>query len=268
MNHLIALGTGHAVVTKCYNTCFVLSNENNEYVLADAGGGNGILVALEKAGISLDKIHHVFVSHKHSDHLLGMVWIIRMIASSMLLGQYSENLKIYCHEELIDNIITLVGSTLDKKLTDLIGQRILLIPVYDGQTRNLLGQDFTFFDIHSTKAKQFGFTAKLSNGKRLTFLGDEPYNKLCRKYALNSDWLLCEAFCLYRDRERFKPYEKHHSTVKDACELAAHLNIKNLILWHTEDTDITQRKDLYIAEGRNYYSGNLFVPDDLNIITL
>lgn len=191
-----------------------------------------------------------------------------MIASSMLLGQYSETLKVYCHMELMYNIKTLVGSTLDKNLTDLIGSRIILIPVNDGQTEKILGQDFTFFDIHSTKAKQFGFTTKLSNAKLLTFLGDEPYNPLCENYALNSDWLLSESFCLYRDREKFKPYQKHHSTVKDACELAAHLNIKNLILWHTEDTNLTQRKALYTAEGKNYYDGNLYVPDDLDVITL
>ena len=33
------LGTGNAVATECYNTCFVLS-ENNNYFLVDAGGGN------------------------------------------------------------------------------------------------------------------------------------------------------------------------------------------------------------------------------------
>lgn len=36
---LIMLGTGNAAVTKCYNTCFLLS-EDNEYFLVDGGGGN------------------------------------------------------------------------------------------------------------------------------------------------------------------------------------------------------------------------------------
>lgn len=34
---LIMLGTGNAMVTKCYNTCFALRNEE-EYFLVDAGG--------------------------------------------------------------------------------------------------------------------------------------------------------------------------------------------------------------------------------------
>ncbi len=79
-----------------------------------------------------------------------------------------------------------------------------LIPVSDGEQRQILGMDVTFFDIHSTKAKQFGFTAVLSDGRRLTCCGDEPFHPLCAPYVENSAWLLHEAFCLYEDRDRFK----------------------------------------------------------------
>ena len=41
------LGTGHATVTNCYNTCFTIS-ENDKHFLVDAGGGNGILKQLEE----------------------------------------------------------------------------------------------------------------------------------------------------------------------------------------------------------------------------
>lgn len=79
---------------------------------------------------------------------------------------------------------------------------------------------------------------------------------------------LHEAFCLYGDRERFNPYEKHHSTVKEACELAERLHIPSLILWHTEDKNISGRKKLYTSEGKEFYHGRLFVPDDGEIIEL
>lgn len=42
MEKIIILGTGNAAVTKCYNTCFAIQNED-EYFLVDTGGGNGIL---------------------------------------------------------------------------------------------------------------------------------------------------------------------------------------------------------------------------------
>ena len=80
--------------------------------------------------------------------------------------------------------------------------------------------------------------------------------------------MLHEAFCLYSDRERFQPYEKHHSTVKDACILAGEMNVENLVLWHTEDTDLPHRKERYTAEGRPFFGGALHVPDDGDIIKL
>lgn len=267
MEELIVLGTGNAAVTKCYNTCFAITNEK-EYLLIDAGGGNGILGVLEKAQIPLHNIHNAFITHRHSDHLLGMVWIIREISRLILIGQYDGNLNLYCHEELSHTLRLITEATLDQVIIDLIGKRIIFIPVEDGQKEKLAGYEFTFFDIHSTKAKQFGFSTILTNGSTLTFLGDEPYNSLCRKYVENSDWLLSEAFCLYRDREIFKPYEKHHSTVREVCELATQLNIKNLVLWHTEDKNIILRKQLYTDEGKVYYSGNLYVPNDLEVIGL
>lgn len=115
--------------------------------------------------------------------------------------------------------------------------------------------------------KQFGFILHKQNTK-IAFCGDEPLHEELQPLVENSSWMLHEAFCLYEERDLFKPYEKHHSTVKDACELAEKLKIKNLILYHTEDTHIKERKSLYMKEGQPYYSGNLFVPDDREIIEI
>ena len=44
--------------------------------------------------------------------------------------------------------------------------------------------------------------------------------------------------------------------------------MKNLVLYHTEDKNIARRRELYTAEGQPYFSGNLYVPDDLDVIEL
>ena len=267
MEELYVLGTGNAQATRCYNTCFAV-RDGDEYFLVDAGGGNGILRILEDMDIPLTSIHHIFVTHEHNDHILGMVWMIRMIATAILKGSYEGNLTIYCHDGLVDTIKTLCTLTIQKKFCKCFDDRILFVPLKDGDTRQILDYEVTFFDILSTKARQFGFTTVLKNGKKLTCAGDEPYNPGCERYVAGSDWLLHEAFCLYGDRDRFKPYEKHHSTVKDDCELAESLHIPNLVLWHTEDKDIAHRKERYTKEGKEYYSGQLFVPDDKERLVL
>ena len=46
---IIMLGTGSAMVTDCYNTCFLLKSEN-DCLLVDAGGGKEQLVCLFSSG--------------------------------------------------------------------------------------------------------------------------------------------------------------------------------------------------------------------------
>lgn len=267
MESMIMLGTGNATVTKCYNTCFAMKKEQ-EYFLVDTGGGNGILSQLEKAEVPLTSIHHIFISHEHTDHLLGIVWLIRMIATGMLKGKYQGDLQIYCYKELEDTIRTIVNLTVQGKFAKMIGERIFFVPVECGKSQEILGTDIEFFDIQSTKARQFGFSFEMQGGKRFTFLGDEPYREVERKYVEHAEWVLHEAFCRYEDREIFQPYEKHHATVKDACQIAEELNVKNLLLYHTEDKNLDTRKEWYTAEGELYYKGNLWIPDDLEMIPL
>ena len=109
---------------------------------------------------------------------------------------------------------------------------------------------------------------ELDNNRKLTCCGDEPYTPCEEKYAKNSTWLLHEAFCLSSQADIFAPYEKHHSTVKDACEAAERLNVQNLLLYHTEDRNYANRKKLYTEEGKKYFSGQLWIPDDLETVTL
>ena len=71
-----------------------------------------------------------------------------------------------------------------------------------------------------------------------------------------------------KDIDIFKPYEKFHSTALDAGKLAESLFAKNLILYHTEDETLQTRKRTYTSEARTVFNGNIFVPDDFEVIDL
>ena len=181
---------------------------------------------------------------------------------------YEGEAYIYSHKEVIGLIRDMAGKLLSGKETKYIDDRLHLTEVRHGETMNIIGHEVSFFDIRSTKAEQFGFSMDIGNGKRLTCCGDEPYKDHEEEYATGSDWLLHEAFCLYSQRDIFKPYEKHHSTVKDACIIAEELGIKNLLLYHTEDRNLKDRKTLYKKEGSGYFKGNIFIPNDLESVEL
>ena len=267
MRKLYVLGTGFAMATKCFNTCFYLESEQGLF-LTDAGGGNGILRQLEETPFKFGDCHHMFVTHGHTDHVLGVIWVMRKVADLMNKGKYEGQFHIYCHDVVKDMLITMTKMTLKKKDFARVGTDILVHEVQDGERVELPFANLTAFDICSTKAKQFGYRLIFPDGMKFVCLGDEPYNEHDRDYAAGADWLLAEAFCRYEDREVFKPYEKNHSTVKEASELAGALKVRNLVLYHTEDKHIATRKQDYSAEAAKYYGGKIFVPDDLDVIDL
>lgn len=264
------LGTGNATVSQIYNTCFVLQTPST-LMLVDAGGGNGILAQLKKVNVQISDIHHLFVTHAHTDHVLGVIWVIRMVAQCK---GYEGLLHVYGNDKVMKVIKTIIDMILAKKQLAKVAERVVFHQLEDGDCFEVGDMKLECFDIQSTKEKQFGFRAELpssdESGKPLVLacLGDEPYNEQNRRYIVGADWMMCEAFCLYADRDMFKPYEKCHSTALDAGKLAEELSVKNLILYHTEEKTLANRKENYTREAAENFKGRIFVPDDLEVIEL
>ena len=259
------LGTGHGFVLNLYNTCFILEN-GNENLLVDTGGGIDIVKNLEKKGYKLTDIHNIFISHCHTDHILGLMWIIKGVAKKLISGD-KEPLNIYCNEEVSISIKNMSKSVFPDKIIKAVEENINIYILHDEETLEIAGEKITFFDVHPKGNQLYGFEASLNNGKKLIFLGDETCNPILYDRLKEADYVMHEAFCLDKEEQIFKAYEKHHSTVKSVCESMQPLNIKNLILFHTEDTH-EDKKKLYTAEAREYFDGNVIVPNDLDEIEL
>lgn len=276
MNQITMLGTGNATVSQIYNTCFLLKTSST-LLLVDAGGGNGILSQLKKVNVQISDIHHLFVTHAHTDHVLGVIWVIRMVAQCK---GYEGLLHVYGNDKVMKVIKTIIDMILAKKQLAKVAERVVFHQLEDGECFEVGDMKLECFDIQSTKEKQFGFRAELPSSSDddasenharplvLACLGDEPYNEQNRRYIEGADWMMCEAFCLYADRDTFLPYEKCHSTALDAGKLAEELGVKNLILYHTEEKTLATRKENYTREAAGNFKGRIFVPDDLEVIEL
>lgn len=264
MNKITMLGMGHATVTCCYNTCYALHTPGT-LLLVDAGGGNGILAQLRKAGIAINDIHHLFVTHAHTDHILGTIWVLRMVAQSK---DYEGQLHVYGHDKVCLVMRTICNLTLSPKHLKRMEERVVFHQLDDGDEFTVGDIRMKCFDIHSKKEKQYGFRATLPDGTAVACLGDEPFNEANRADVTGADWLLCEAFCLYADRDRYHPYEKSHSTALDAGRVAHELGARHLILYHTEDDHLDTRRQRYADEAAQEYKGGMVVPDDGDVIDL
>ena len=273
MEELHVLGTGNATAVNSFNTCFIIK-DGEEMFLTDSGGGNGLLKRMAEMDLELEKIHHVFISHLHMDHCLGVLWIIRVLSVKMQKGDYEGALYIYGPEEVLLKLDEFCRTMLRNKFYRMIGDQIFFVPVEPGEKRTICSWEVEFFDLCSKKTLQYGYRLRLKDGRLLVFAGDEPLGNETEEKARGADWLLREVLCCHCDEERFHAYAKKHDTVKEACESAKELEINNMVLWHLEDkTEVPGRKEKYLAEGEKWmqetgWNGVLYVPDDGDVIRL
>lgn len=149
---IIILGTGNELVTECYNTCFLIENQQKIF-LVDGGGGNTIMKQIKNSDFDWMNVNNIFVTHKHTDHFFGICCLVRMILQFMSSGDYKNDAFIYSHEEVLNLIRDFSQKILLKKEIQFLDKKLHLIEVKDGENLKIIDKNFTFFDIQSKKAK-------------------------------------------------------------------------------------------------------------------
>ncbi|MFC1727774.1 MBL fold metallo-hydrolase, partial [Patescibacteria group bacterium] len=66
------LGTGAGTMSTRYKTSIFVPIDDENNLLLDTGGGTEIITQLSKAKIDPTCINHIFVTHLHFDHCLGL----------------------------------------------------------------------------------------------------------------------------------------------------------------------------------------------------
>ena len=258
------LGTGHAMVDNCFNTCFIIEDHDRLF-LVDTGGGYEILPRIRKAGCEFADIHDVFITHRHTDHITGLLWIFRSFVS-LSRRDPATCLNIYGHHEVIE-----IAETLFRMLfsaSELINVRLFFHVVGDRETLNIIGNDVTFFDTRARKVLQYGFIMEDGDGRRIACCGDEPLAEENRNLVKGCDLLMHEAFCLASEEDIFHPHAHSHSTCLETAQTAEDLKAKSLLIYHTEDRNMAARKARYTAECRQVFSGTIYVPDDMETVNI
>lgn len=262
MEKLIFLGTGHAMTLDCFNTCFVIDSGADGCTLVDCGGGLQLLRQLRDAGVELSRIHDVFISHQHTDHLLGLFWLIRAMGRVVTSPEYGGTLNIYMHRELEAIARTAVTAIMAPNQRAQLDKLIKFIVVEDGEVGSLGGNETEFFDLYSENERQYGFKMRLKNGEYLLFTGDVPLHERNFHRAQGMDWLMHDAFCLSKVSHR------GHSTVLSAAQTAEKVGAHNLVLYHGSDNDLKNRQRDYIAEAKTAFGGDVYAPYDLDVIEI
>ncbi|MEE4177332.1 MAG: ribonuclease Z [Bacteroides sp.] len=262
------LGCSAATPTSLRHTTAQVLAYHNKYFLLDCG--EGAQMQLRRLKLPMMKIEHIFISHLHGDHYLGLPGLL---FSLHLLGR-KKDLHIYAppgirqiieiqftHSELVPqyNIIyhdITRGETLvyeDRYLTVETMEMTHRIPSFGflfrekSLKRNLRKESILQYDIprEQMDAIKDGADLQLPGGEkipneRITTRPDKP-----RAYAFCSDTSYSEAFLhqikgvdlMYHEATFLKDKaaiaaEKNHSTTLEAATLAKKAGVKQLLLGH------------------------------------
>lgn len=182
-------------------------------------------------------------------------------------GELTEKINIYCNDVVYESIKEISKHILPEKLMNTIYEVCEFIILKDEDKYTINDLKYTFYDIKAKGTKQFGFECFLNN-KRFIFLGDETLNPDLYDKIKGADYVTHEAFCLDKEEIIFHAYEEHHSTALSVAKIMNQLDITNLILYHTEDSHIEDRKKLYTEEAQSIFNGNVIVHNDLEEIEI
>lgn len=213
-----------------------------------------------------EQVQHLYMTHCHSDHMIGFVHVLRAIKTRPL--------QVYCTETLekkLETLMEIVGKWKYYKNNKENGN-ISINYITESSIFNIWNWIIQPVNLFSQKEEQHGFMLTQWD-KKLVFFGDESVDILKRNdlevYSW-ADWLLCESFCTHDHIELRKPYDKQHITARDAWGIATTLHVKNLILSHIDD--FTDDRHLQLSDikedAQQTYNWNIIVPHDSQTIEL
>ncbi len=268
MIEIFILGTSSSFPTEKRSHPCILLRYNGEYFLFDAG--ENAQLQLRKAGISPLRIDHIFITHWHGDHVLGLPGLIQSMSMNNrekdlhIWGPIGTNKYVYhilrcCSFGLRFKIVVheILDSNEPKILLRGKDYSIKYISVlHDIPSLAYSFETDPYRKINLEYVKKFGLERhpilkKLQRGEKITWRGVEidpedativvpgrkfVYSgdtKFCEnvvKISRNADVLLIESTYLSKDKEMSE--EKFHLTAKEAGKIGKLSNVKLLVLTH------------------------------------
>lgn len=263
---LVFLGTSAAQPTPERGlTCICLEKEG-EILMFDAG--EGAQISYLKSGLGWNKKMKIFVTHLHGDHCIGILGLLQ----TMTLQNRTESMEIYgpdgIEEFIAANIkvlnfglsfpvmITTVkeGTVVNEKTYTInsceadhsvtsysylfqekdkpgrfFPDKAKELGVPEGELWHKLqtGQDIQVGD---KIVKSSGVLGEKRPGKRIGISGDTRPTKKLEEFFKDCDYLSFDSTFSHELQD--KALETHHSTAKEAADLAKKANVSNLILTH------------------------------------
>jgi ribonuclease Z len=254
---VILLGTGDPLNDERAQASLAVHLAGGETVLLDTSSGTVLLQRLRAAGIALDSIRHVFVSHRHFDHAGGLAPLL-----VTLVPIAAAHLTVYAPPETLAALHEILALTIPG-VEGWLGDRLrwqALVPrqaVVAGSARVT-----PFAVTHGLEC--VGFRVQQA-GKTLTFSADTRPCPALVDYAAGADLLIHETYGL--QDAAIEAHRFGHATAADAGVAAREAGARHLVLTHLRSSLYADPWSLR-DEAARAFDGPVTVAADLDVIDI
>jgi ribonuclease Z len=246
MSELVILGTAAAIPSVEHHNTYMALIDPPDVILIDCGGMPTI--RLGQAGIDLDQISDIILTHFHPDHVGGLP----LLLMNMWLKGRKKGLRIYGLHHALERFEDLMGFYHWEDWPQFFPVAFHRLPEQEGVT--VLERDGLI--ISSTPVRHIvptiGLRFEFGRSQfSLAYSSDTQPCQAMRNLAQGVDILIHEA----------TGPSVGHSTTKQAVQLASQAGVKKLYLIHYPAGD-DQDADL-LAEAQKGFSGGIEYAQDL-----
>ncbi|MEM1024385.1 MAG: ribonuclease Z [Myxococcota bacterium] len=216
---LVVLGTSSQVPTRHRNHNGYLFRWNGRGLLFDPGEDTSGQMA--RAGVGFEDIDHIFLTHFHGDHCLGLAGIFYRMAMDAVTGPVRVHFPGY-GRPFFERALHACEYAQDPP-----------VEARPYETEGVILDDGTFLvsvQKLSHSIETFGYRVEGPAGLSLAFVMDTRRCRGAYELARDADLLVCEA--TYLDAEEKEAKERGHMTARHAAELARSAGAKELLLTH------------------------------------
>lgn len=247
MSELIFLGTGAAVPDKEHHNTHLVFRNRSRAVLVDCGSSPTI--RLEEAGIGLDEVSDIILTHFHPDH----VGSLPLLLMNMWLVGRQNALRIYGLHHCLERVEGVMGFYQWENWPEFFPVAFHRLPELQRGLILELGDLKVYASTVRHVIPTIGLRFEVNNGERvLAYSCDsEPCLEVVH-LAEGAEILIHEA----------TGEEVGHSSARQAGEIAAQSGVQALYLVHYPTIGVTKRE--LLDEAGKSFSGKVVVAEDFD----
>ncbi len=231
---MIFLGTGDPLNEERAQSCLAISLSGGQTMLIDASSGTIVLRQLAAAGIPLESVRHLFITHRHFDHAGGLAPLLTAMAAlpEASVTVHATPGTVRALRGLLDLTIPGVEAWL--------GERLRWRELSPDVAARVDDARVTPFEVdHGLEC--VGFRVE-RGGSTMVYAADTRPCRNVVAHARGADLLIHEAYGTDGDAERAHLFG--HSTASEAGRMAREAGARRLVLTHLRADASVDREEL------------------------